>query len=41
MKEQKIKNWWENELVVHPPSKMVIERKELIDRLNKERKNKT
>lgn len=41
MKKQERRNWWESELVVHTPSKMVIERKELIDRLNRERKNKT
>ena len=37
MKKQEIKNWWESELVNHPPSKMVTERKELIYKLNKER----
>ena len=37
MKKQEGKNWWESELVNHPPSKMVTERKELIDRLNNER----
>jgi len=37
MKKQEGKNWWESELVNHPPSKMVIERNKLIEKLNKER----
>tara|TARA_R110000782_G_scaffold26597_1_gene68036 strand:+ start:242 stop:616 length:375 start_codon:yes stop_codon:yes gene_type:complete len=37
MKKQEIKNWWESELVKHPPSKMVTERNKLIEKLNKER----
>ena len=37
MNKQEIKNWWESELINHPPTKMVTERKELIYKLNKER----
>ena len=36
MNKQERKNWWETELVNHPPSKMVIERNKLIQKLNKE-----
>ena len=37
MKKQERRNWWESELVNHSPSKLVIERNKLIEKLNKER----
>ena len=37
MKKQERKNWWEGELVNHSPSRLVIERNKLIEKLNKER----
>ena len=37
MNKQERENWWQSELVNHPPSKMVIERNKLIEKLNKER----
>ena len=40
MNKQENKNWWQSELVNHPPSKMVTERNKLIEKLNKERKSK-
>ena len=40
MKKQETRNWWEGELVNHSPSKLVIERNKLIEKLNKERTQK-